>query len=209
MSHNYSHGGCEHDCDDSDHLLETGIQYSLFKKIDFQNLDCLNESINGSGKTVFKTFEERLNFDKFVESDADEELIFNIPFTGNIKLKGFRIIGANDESHPGKARLFKNQPKMTFDDVRKLPDQEFDLHKDVMGEIEYSTKVVTFASVNHLTIHIPSNFGNECTKVYYIGLRGEFSEAHVHGVTICNYEVRPNLAEHKGSLFDHVNNSIQ
>lgn len=87
-------------------------------------------------------------------------MLFNIPFTGNIKLKGFRIIGADDESHPNKVKLshilscllffyfnitslffrFKNRTKMTFDDVSSKPDQEFELTKDVNGIIEYSTK---------------------------------------------------------------------
>jgi PITH domain len=82
-----------------------GIQYSLYEKIDLENTECLNEEIEGSGKTVFKPYEQRLDLEKFVQSDADEELLFNIQFTGNVKLKGFRLIGANDESHPKKVRL--------------------------------------------------------------------------------------------------------
>lgn len=41
------------------------------------------------------------------------------------------------------------------------------------------------------------------------GLRGEFSEAHYHGVTICTYEARPNVSDHKNETFDTVNRSIQ
>lgn len=35
---------------------------------------------------------------------------------------------------------FKNRPHMTFDDASASPDQEFELHRDTNGTIEYSTK---------------------------------------------------------------------
>ncbi|XP_037812228.1 PITH domain-containing protein GA19395 [Lucilia sericata] len=208
--HSHDHGhGCGHEATDVDHALEMGIEYSLYQKIDMENLECLNEESEGSGKKVFKPYEKRLDLTEFVQSDADEELLFNIPFTGNVKLKGIIIAGANDDSHPNKMRLFKNRPAMTFDDVRGKADQEFELTRDSRAEIEYAPKVVTFSSVHHLSIHIPSNYGDDNTKIYYIGLRGEFSEAHYHGVTICTYEARPNVSDHKSDAFDAVNRTIQ
>ena len=42
---------------------------------------------------------------QFVESDADAELLFNIPFTGNVKLKGIIVLGGEHETHPKKMRL--------------------------------------------------------------------------------------------------------
>ncbi|RZC37413.1 PITH domain-containing protein CG6153, partial [Asbolus verrucosus] len=179
-----------------------GVEYSLYTKIDKNNLQCLNEAVEGSGKTIFKPWEERLNFETFVESDADEELLFNIPFTGNVKLKGIIIIGEDSNTHPSKIRLFKNRPAMTFDDATSVADQEFQLHIDNLGTLEYATKIVTFNSVHHLTLHFPSNFGDETTRIYYIGLRGEYSQAHHHGVTICTYEARPNISDHKNPLED-------
>lgn len=62
--HHHHGAGCEHESTDSDHSNEIGIQYSLYKKIDMENLECLNETTDGSGKLVFKPYEERLNFDK-------------------------------------------------------------------------------------------------------------------------------------------------
>lgn len=66
MPHDHHHhdGGCSHESIETDYLKEIGIQYSLFKKIDVTNLECLNEAVEGSGKFVFKPYEERLNFDK-------------------------------------------------------------------------------------------------------------------------------------------------
>lgn len=141
MSHNHNHGhSCEAESADHDHSPEMGVEYSLWNKIDMENMECLNESTEGSGKLVFKPYEDRLDFSKYVESDCDQELLFNVPFTGNIKLKGVIIIGANDDCHPKKLRLFKNREKMTFDDVNIPADQEFDLVHDANGVIEYNTK---------------------------------------------------------------------
>ncbi|XP_063236267.1 PITH domain-containing protein GA19395 isoform X2 [Bacillus rossius redtenbacheri] len=207
MSGHHGHS-CQGDHDHDD-TPEMGIHYSLYTKIDTVNLECLNEKTENSGKDVFKAWENRLSFEKFVESDVDEELLFNIPFTGNVKLKGVIVIGGEGETHPSRMRLFKNRPHMTFDDTMSTPDQEFELHPDTAGTIEYSTKVVKFSSVHHLTMHFPRNFGSESSKIYYIGLRGEYTEGHRHGVTICTYEARPNLSDHKTNLMDSVTHQVQ
>lgn len=62
MSHSHGHG-CDGD-HDHDETPEMGIQYSLFSKIDIENLECLNESEDGAGKRVFKPWEERLDREK-------------------------------------------------------------------------------------------------------------------------------------------------
>lgn len=50
--------GCQHGhADDGNEL---GAHYTLFQKIDLENVVCLNEEIEGSGKTVFKPWNERL-----------------------------------------------------------------------------------------------------------------------------------------------------
>lgn len=205
MPHSHGTGGCSGGCDHgaAGHLGEEfGVQYSLYQKIDFSNLECLNESEEGSGKRVFRPWQSRLDKGEtdFVSSDCDAEFLFNIPFTGNIKLKGLIVIGGEDDTHPSKVRLFKNRPHMTFDDVRCKADQEFDLVRDEEGVVEYNPKVVTFSSVHHLSLHFPSNFGGEDsdeTKIYWIGLKGEFSEAQRTGVVNAVYESRPMMQDHK------------
>ncbi|KAG8587944.1 hypothetical protein GDO81_005829 [Engystomops pustulosus] len=162
MSHGHSHaGGCACGAERTE-TPERGLEYGLYQKIDIYKLQCLNESVEGSGKGVFKAWEERGDRSRFVESDDDAELLFNIPFTGNVKLKGIIVIGDDSDAHPAEIRL-----------------------------------IARFSNVFHLSIHISKNFGAENTKIYYIGLRGEWTEAHRHEVTICNYESAANPADHK------------
>lgn len=207
--HGHSHGGCEGH--DHDHVTDAdrASAFSLYLKIDTEGVQCLNEAEEGSARYVFKPWDQRLDKEKFVESDSDEELLFNIPFTGSVKLKGIIVIGGEEDTHPNKMRVFKNRPKMTFDDTSCAPDQEFEMSPDPSGVLEYATKVTRFNSCESVSLHFPSNFGGETTKVYYIGLKGEFAEAHRHEVTICTYESSPNVADHKGNLFDGVSHPIQ
>ena len=37
---------------------------------------------------------------------------------------------------------YKNRPNMTFDDTGATPDQEFEMHPDTQGVLEYATKYV-------------------------------------------------------------------
>ncbi|KAH0563877.1 PITH domain-containing protein CG6153 [Cotesia glomerata] len=200
----------EHRCDCGDSHSETdiGVQYNLYQKIDFENVECLNEYQENTGKSVFKPWEERLNRDKYVESDADDELLFNIPFTGNIKLKGLIVMGGPDDSSPSTVKLFKNKPHMTFDDVELEPDQTFELCKDDYGVHEYPIRVVKFSSVHHLTVHFSGNGGAERTRIDYIGFKGEWTPRHQHGVTICCYESRPQISDHVSDS-NVVNKEIQ
>lgn len=130
-------------------------------------------------------------------------------FTGSVKLKGIIVIGGEENFHPSKMRLFKNRPHMTFDDASCKADQEFDLQPDHAGTLEYLPKIARFSNTETLSIHFPSNFGEETTKVYYIGLKGDFMQAHKHGVTICTYEAKPNPADHTVKEFNPTSHSVQ
>ncbi|EFN80719.1 PITH domain-containing protein 1 isoform X1 [Harpegnathos saltator] len=171
---------------------DSGPCCTLYDKIDIARVQCLNECTEGTGATVFKKWEDRLDRTKFVESDIDAELLFNIPFTGNVKLKSIIVI-ADEELEPNVVRLYKNRPNMMFDNVIS-PDQEFRLHRDPHGLDEYPVKTVKFSSVNHLSLHFTGM--GEQIRIYYIGLRGEWTPSHKHGVTICTYEARPLITDH-------------
>ncbi|NWH69211.1 PITH1 protein, partial [Geococcyx californianus] len=119
---------------------ERGAAWGLYLRIDRQRLQCLNERREGSGALVFRAWEERGDRAQFVESDDDEELLFNVPFTGNVKLKGVMVMGEDDGTHPAEMRLFKNIPHMSFDDAAREAEQTFSLNRDPMGELEYPTK---------------------------------------------------------------------
>ncbi|XP_046441137.1 PITH domain-containing protein 1-like [Daphnia pulex] len=207
MAHNHVHGHhCE--CSQETKTDDLAVLYNLYSRIDLHNLECLNESIENSGKSVFRPWDERLDSDRFVESDADEELLFNIPFTGNVKLKGLIIMGGDEGTHPSVVRLFKNRPHMTFDEAASPADQELNLVEDFNGTTEYATKIVKFSSVYHLTLHFPKNHGADTTKILFIGLKGDWSEGHRHGVTLCTYEATPSMADHKDKIIETTNMDV-
>jgi hypothetical protein len=81
--HTHTCGGDGHDHHEHDHSddITPALQFSLYQHIDFDQIVTLNESEHGSGKAVVKkTWAERMNPEPEVASDADEELIINVPY---------------------------------------------------------------------------------------------------------------------------------
>jgi hypothetical protein len=63
MAHSCGGHGCGGDHNHMDDSPEMGVEYSLYTKIDKENLTCLNEAVDGAAKTIFKPWHERLNLE--------------------------------------------------------------------------------------------------------------------------------------------------
>nr|CAB3264899.1 PITH domain-containing protein 1 [Phallusia mammillata] len=202
---------CDHDHnhDHSHEQEDQSAQFSLYIKINLSRVECLNELEENSGKSVFKPWDERLNHDKFVESDADPELLFNIPFTGNVKLKSVALLGGENNTHPKSMKLFKNIPNMNMDQTSKSPDQTFELPQTYNDVLQLPVKIARFSNVNCLSIFFPENYGSDSTKIYYIGLTGDFTQAQRQEIMITNYELAANPADHKQDLYQTSGHMIQ
>lgn len=72
-------------CDPSEHQQVEGTQDSLYSKIDRDRIVVLNSI--GVGKSIFLPWDERNQETVYLESDSDEQLIIQVPFTGAIKCK--------------------------------------------------------------------------------------------------------------------------
>ncbi|PRP75130.1 hypothetical protein PROFUN_03966 [Planoprotostelium fungivorum] len=185
---------------------ERGQEYSLYQQIDTTKIRCLNERVKGSAKNIFKPWNERLTQDKFLESDDDEELIIYIPFTASIKLKSFMIIGGNQGDSPKKLKIFTNREDVDFSNASSLkPVQEWDLQADSKGEHD----IALFNSVSSITVFIPQNYGADNTKIFYLGLKGDFTPLARREAVITTYESKPQMSDHQASAEATFGRSVQ
>jgi hypothetical protein len=64
----------------------------------------------------------------YLESDADEQLLINIPLNQKSKVSSIAIKGPSDGSGPRRIKLFTNLETCGFSDVESLtPAQEIEL----------------------------------------------------------------------------------
>ncbi|KAJ1953165.1 hypothetical protein EC988_003150 [Linderina pennispora] len=196
--HNHGHGHGHGHGHDHDHDAEDlGFADSLYSKILVDNTTCLNEAEPNSIHGVFKPHHLRLDTQKFVESDCDEELLIHVPFNGMVKLKSILLWGGAGESAPKHMKVFANRDDLDFDNVNDTTcTQAWDLVEGARQPVEYPTRIAKFNSVRSLAIFLPSNFGADETTVYYLGFRGEWTELKENPL-ITVYELRPNVADHK------------
>lgn len=48
--------------------------------------------------------------------------------------------------------------------------------QQLCSQAVFSFRISRFSNVYHLSMHFPKNFGAETTKIFYIGLKGEWTE---------------------------------
>ncbi|PIA12996.1 hypothetical protein COEREDRAFT_83764 [Coemansia reversa NRRL 1564] len=197
VSQNHGHGhGHSHD---HSHEAEvtTGLRDSLFGKVMVDKSWCLNESMAGSIKGVFKPWEQRLDTVLKVESDADTELLVFVPFNGMVKLKSIIVWGGSDGSAPEEMQVFANRDDLDFDNVSNTkPTQVLPLVDGATAPVEYPVRVAKFGSVRCLSLYFPGCFSEDATTLYYLAFRGEWEELKENPI-ISVYESKPNIADHK------------
>ncbi|XP_057813483.1 uncharacterized protein LOC131027440 isoform X2 [Cryptomeria japonica] len=95
----HNHSCEEHEC---------GSQWSLYNYIDISRVSALNESVTGSVKSLFKSWELRLDTssERLESNEGDPELIVFIPFTSDVKIKSISIVGGTGGTSPSRLRAY-------------------------------------------------------------------------------------------------------
>jgi hypothetical protein len=186
-------------CCSHDHDCEAAScgEASLYSHINHTGVTCLNAVDTSQAPRILRPWHERRACEACLESPEDDaELLLHIPFTTDVKvrrllvtecpykrlliapcfsvvqLRGIMVAGGGDGTSPTVMRAFINRDDIDFGMAADLsPVQEFSLTEDATASLEYATKIAKFQSVSSLTLHF--NGGAPCTRLHFVGLRGE------------------------------------
>lgn len=202
-SHDHSHDGHGHGHGahhDHSHDLEPALQSNLYQQIDFEKIITLNEAESRSGAGIVqKTWDERLNDQPILESDADEQILMHIPFAGSCKLYSILIRTSDSDSAPQTLKLFRNRDDMDFSTATDLkPTQVVTLPRsNDVADIPLNralwngtTSINLFFEDNH------SGGSEDVTRVSYLGFKGDFMALNREPVSVL-YEAAANPKDHK------------
>ncbi|CCF48688.1 hypothetical protein NDA11_005429 [Ustilago hordei] len=120
---------------------------------------------------------------KWLESDADEQLLIHITFKGQVKLSGIllRTLPSHFAHAPKQVKIFANRPGLSFDDATSDPaDQQAELTEEHVrggenggGGKLFALRFVKFQKVDSLSIAVLSNQRDaETTRIDAIDVFG-------------------------------------
>lgn len=147
-----------------------------------------------------------------------------------VKLHSILIRTTADESAPQTIKLFKNRDDLDFGTASDLQPVTTLTHPegvgadpeasnnatlgtsadlDAEGIVEYAVNRAKFSNITSLTMYISENYGEDTTKILYIGLRGEWTKMSKNPV-ITMYEAAANPKDHKNLVpgENHVHESM-
>ncbi|PYH32753.1 PITH domain-containing protein [Aspergillus neoniger CBS 115656] len=202
--HHHDHGGHCHGEDGHDHSndITPAIQSLLYSQIQFDSITTLNEASPKSGAAIVKkTWAERLDDEPELESDADEQLLMYIPFTGQVKVHSLLIYTAPTPSAPKTLKLFKNRDDLDFGTASDLkPTQTVEIPQPMPGAdvFELPLNRAHWNATTSITLFFEDNWSDgeeDVTKVGYIGFKGQFMVLNREPISFL-YEAAANPGDH-------------
>ncbi|PWN25636.1 DUF1000-domain-containing protein [Jaminaea rosea] len=159
----------------------------------------------------------RLDEAQSLSSDADDQLVLRIPFSGACKLKSLLLKTGPGGETPTSIALFVNaDPPLDFGDdldaraemkvgSKGAPSQVLEQVAETRDVVEYPLRVARFSSVRDLTLFVRGSVGGDkiapprlpslpCSDV---GLRGESTNYTREAPSNLIYEATPQLKDHK------------
>ncbi|KAF2459003.1 PITH domain-containing protein [Lineolata rhizophorae] len=204
MSHchaGHDHAGHNHG-DGHDHSddLTPALQTLLYEQIDFGAVTTLNEATPRSGAAVVqKTWAQRLEPQPELESDADEQLLMMVPFTGQVRLHSILLRTSPTASAPRTLKVFLNRDDLDFGTATELaPTQAVELAQTADVQ-EHPVKRARFNATRCLALFFEDNFGRgdeDVTRLSYLAFKGDFMSLSKEPVNFL-YEAAANPGDHQ------------
>ncbi|MCJ1369962.1 hypothetical protein MMC20_001174 [Loxospora ochrophaea] len=197
-SHGHGDHGHDHDHDHTEGQVNEDADAAkiLWKYVDFEGIRTLNESQSNSGAMIVeKTWPQRLEPEPVLTSDADEQLLMSIPFTGVVRLHEIMIRTSDDDTAPSSLKIYLNRNDLDFSSTSDLePTQE--LHLSQLNDVQrIPVKRSSFGNTYCLTLFFDSNYGSGVTNIYWLAFKGEFMHLNREPVEIL-YEKAANPKDH-------------
>lgn len=182
-------------------MHQVSVNKSLLKFIDLSQTIALN-STKKTEVNLAKIFTAEPKEQVYLASDAGDQLMVKISLHGFCKIKAIAV-----QTDATKLKAFVNDEKIGFGGSSlPNPQQEWELGVGLEGQlVEYPTKVYKFSHVSFLSLLFEGQRTTTptTTRIHGIRLLGEAMDLS-RGPVIANYELRPQLSDHKtgSGLFD-------
>ncbi|KAG6877458.1 hypothetical protein C0992_009932 [Termitomyces sp. T32_za158] len=148
---------------------------NLYGVIDRDKVYGLNLAVPEDARTVIKPWDERDDTRRFAESGVDDQVVLHIPFTQIVRVKSVLLKLGRGEVAPRRLRIYANRPTIVdFADAETIrPQLDLSLLEGEPGVIEYPLRVAAFTSVTSLSLFFSESVGEEVSRVYYVGFKGD------------------------------------
>eukprot|EP00949_MAST-11_sp_MAST-11-sp1_P003029 g3029.t1 len=126
-------------------------------------VSCLNEDEDHPHANALN-----VESDAVLRSDADEQLLFSIPFNAAVKLHAINIVAdAESENRPTVVHVYVNRLNMGFDDAEDVKaTQTLTLQPEDLGSNKHcKLNFVRFQNVDSVTLFFAENAGGDITEI--------------------------------------------